>query len=114
MWKICGYEIYKLYKNKLFLFITVVLLGGNLLYAYAYGRNVAEYQEPEEYETLYVTFVQEMTERAARILERKTYAMFKDADIIGIRTTGEFSDGVYRFMLVFSNCPMRLAFTESI
>ena len=39
---------------------------------------------------------EEMTERAARTLERKTYAMFKDADIIGLRTTGEFSDGVYR------------------
>ena len=77
MWKICGYEIYKLYKNKLFLFITVVLLGVNLLYAYAYGRNVAEYQEPEEYETLYVTFVQEMTERAEQM---KNSNLFDDTD----------------------------------
>lgn len=77
MWKICGYELYKLYKNKLFLIITVLLLGANLLYAYVYGKNVAEYQEPEGYETSYASFVQEMSQRADKM---KTSNLFDDTD----------------------------------
>ena len=38
----------------------------------------------------------EMTEYAQHNLERKMYAMFKNADVISIRTAGEFSDGAYR------------------
>ena len=38
----------------------------------------------------------EMTDVAKRELDGKIYSMFKDADILKLRTTGEFLDGVYR------------------
>ena len=38
----------------------------------------------------------EMTEAAKRELDGKIYSMFKDADILKLRTTGEFIDGAYR------------------
>ena len=38
----------------------------------------------------------EMTAAAKRELDGKIYSMLKDADILKLRTTGEFIDGVYR------------------
>ena len=40
----------------------------------------------------------EMTEYAARQLDRKIYSMFRNADVIGISSQGEFSDGTYRLI----------------
>ena len=40
----------------------------------------------------------EMTSAARRELEGKIYSMFKDADVVKLRTSGEFSGGVYRLV----------------
>ena len=38
----------------------------------------------------------EMANEAKRELDGKIYAMFKDADVIKLRTQSELTDGVYR------------------
>lgn len=64
MKNICKYEFYKLYKSKLFLLLTALILGSNLLAVYVYDRNTVEYSQQENYAVKYETFVQEMEERA--------------------------------------------------
>lgn len=51
----------------------------------------AEYEERERLRS-----ADEMTEVAKRQLDDKIYSMFKDADVIKLRTEGSFGDGVYR------------------
>ena len=49
-----------------------------------------------EYKEVTVSFSDsEMISEAKRELDSKIYSMFKDSDVIKLRTNGEFSDGVY-------------------
>ena len=47
-------------------------------------------------EVRYTRSPDEMSEVAKRELDSKIYSMFKDADIVKLRTAGELKDGVYR------------------
>ena len=51
----------------------------------------AEYEERE-----YVRSGDEMIDVAKRQLDDKIYTMFRDADVLKLKTEGSFSDGVYR------------------
>ena len=54
---------------------------------------IQEYEEVEE-----ILTPDEMTVRAKRLLDSKIYASFRNADVIKLRTSGEFCDGYYRLI----------------
>lgn len=56
MWKICRYEFYKIYRKKIFWLLTAVLFAGNLLTFYTYEKNTAEYYYIAEYKDRYEDF----------------------------------------------------------
>ena len=56
MWKICRYEFYKICLNKIFWFLTAVLLAGNILTFYTYEKNTVEYYYIAEYKDAYEAF----------------------------------------------------------